>query len=72
MVTFLVVNGFSLLDVRKLYVDEMFDFYKYVFFFLEQKGEVKKGTYERMDGISQKDTVGQLRKQLFKATNSKK
>lgn len=51
----------------------MLDYYKYVFFYLEQKGEVKKGTFDRMDGFGKVDqTVSQLRKQLFKATSQKK
>jgi hypothetical protein len=74
MVTFLVMNGFALLEVRKLYLDEMFDYYKYVFFHLEHRGEVKKGTYDRIDNVGQKvdNTVNILRKQIFKATNPDK
>lgn len=67
IITFLVINGFSLRDVRKLYLDELFEYYKFVFFHLEQKGEVKKGTYESIEGMTEKeDTVGNLRKQLMK------
>lgn len=67
MMTFLVMHGFSLLDVRKLYVDEMFEYYKFVFFHLENRGDAKKGTFEKLDGMDQVDqTVNQLRKQLMK------
>lgn len=61
------MNGFSLVDVRKLYLDELFEYYKHVFFHLEQKGEVKKGTYEKLESVTEvEDTVNQLRKQLVK------
>jgi len=67
------MSGFSLLEVRKLYLDEMFDFYTCAFYVLENRGEAKKGTYERMSGIGKgEDTVNQLRTQLFKAVKSKK
>lgn len=74
MITFMVMEGgFSLVEVRKLYLDEMFDFYKYTFFNLEQKGLVKKGTFDRLDGMSKvENTVNQLRSQLFNVTKKKK
>jgi len=66
------MQGFSLNEVRKLYLDEMFEFYKYAFFVLENRGEAKKGTYERMSGAGKvENTVNQLRSQLFKINQKK-
>lgn len=67
MMTMLVMNGFGLLEVRKLYIDELMDFNKYMFLVLEQRGEAKKGTFEKLDSMGRKDnTVSQLRQQIFK------
>ncbi len=50
----------------------MFDYYKYVFFVLENRGEVKKGTYEKLNGAGKvENTVNQLRTQLFKVAKKK-
>lgn len=66
-----MVNGFSLLEVRKLYLDEMYDFHDHLFFVLEQSGKVKEGTYDKIVSSKKKevrveDTINQLRKQMFK------
>lgn len=76
LVTFMVVSGFSLLEVRKLYIDEMYTYYEELFYTLEKLGKVKDGSYakiKRSDNSTQvEDTVSQLRKQLFKSIASKK
>jgi hypothetical protein len=59
----MVVYGFSLLELRKLYLDELDDFYKSLIKVLQQKGEVKEGSYEKLEDS---DTVSDLRRQLFK------
>jgi len=41
IITFLVRNGFSLIEVRKLYIDEMIEFYNIL---LEQLGAKEKTT----------------------------
>lgn len=73
MISFMVCNGFSLLEVRKLYFDEMFEYYKGIFNYLEQRGEAKAGTTEKLKSVDKPDeAVNQLRKQLFKINQSKK
>jgi hypothetical protein len=66
-----VVNGFSLLEVRKLYLDEMYEYHEHLFFTLEKTGVFKEGTYDKMMSMKNKsvpveDTINQLRKQMFK------
>lgn len=69
MVTFMVVSGFSLSDVRKLYIDEFQDFYLQLFYILEKTGRVKDGSYDKIKSRSENDdaqaTVKLLRKQMF-------
>lgn len=76
MLTFLVVNGFSLLEIRKLYLDEMYDYHEHLIFILEQTGQVKEGSYDKIVGSKKKDipvedTLNQLRKQMFKTIAKK-
>ena len=76
LITFLVVNGFSLLHVRKLYLDELYDFHDHLFFVLEQTGKIKEGSYAKIksrtgEGVPVEDTVNELRKQMFKAIGKK-
>jgi hypothetical protein len=71
-----VVNGFSLLEVRKLYLDEMYEYQDHLFFVLEQTGAVKEGTYDKIMSSTKKDipvedTINQLRKQMFKTIAKK-
>lgn len=70
VVVFMTIHGFSLFDLRKLYIDELYYFYKELIYSLEQQGKVKEGSYDKMDYDDGKDvdkkTVDSLRKQLFK------
>lgn len=70
------MSGFSLFDVRKLYLDELFYFHGEVFYILEKRGEVEKGTYDKINrndaSLADRDTVKDLRKQLFRVTTGKK
>lgn len=59
----MVVSGFSLLEIRKLYIDELEEYYKSLAYVLEKKGEIKEGTFNKIESA---DTVSQLRSQLFK------
>lgn len=70
MMTFFVIKGFSLLEIRKLYLDELYDFSEHLIYNLEKTGEMKEGTYAKITkdkSASNKETVNQLRKQLFKS-----
>jgi len=71
----MVVNGFSLFDIRKLYIDEMYFFYQELFYTLEKRGDVKEGTYAKIvnssKGTHVEDTVSQLRKQMFRSIAKK-
>ena len=72
----MVLNGFSLFDLKKLYIDELFSYYEEMFFNLEKMGKIKEGSYAKLkdstDGSS-KNTVNLLRKQLFRSmANAKK
>lgn len=74
IITFLVVSGFSLFELRKLYIDELYDFYDHLFYTLEQTGKIKQGTYDKLNRGKNNDgnAVTQLRTQLFKVTSDKK
>lgn len=68
LITFMVVRGFSLFEVRRLYVDELHAFYEQLVYNLEKMGEVKEGSYAKI--IQGKkggkvDSVSQLRKQMM-------
>jgi len=70
------MNGFSLLHLRKLYLDELYEFHDALFFMLEQTGKIKEGSYGKIksrtgEGVPVEDTVNQLRKQMFKAIGKK-
>lgn len=48
-ITFMVSRGgFSLLEVRKLYIDEFSMFYQELIYCLEEAGELKKGNYDKL------------------------
>jgi hypothetical protein len=71
-----VVNGFSLLELRKLYLDELYDFQEHLLYNLEQTGKIKEGTYDKIisrkkNGVPVEDTINQLRKQMFKTIAKK-
>ena len=75
LIAFMVVNGFSLFDVRKLYIDEMYSFYDELIFNLEKDGKLKEGSYAKItvsdDTTNVKDTVNLLRQQMFKSIADK-
>lgn len=74
LIAFMVINGFSLLELRKLYVDEFYDFYAECIYALENSGKVKDGTYAKIkkSNTDREDTVNVLRKQLSKTLANKK
>jgi len=59
----MVVYGFSLLELRKLYLDELWDFYSALVKILKKRGELKEDSTEK---IVDSDIVNSLRTQLFK------
>jgi hypothetical protein len=74
MIAFMVVNGFSLFDVRKLYIDEIFAYHDELVYTLEKAGKIKEGTYDKIkssEGGKVEHTVNLLRKQLFKGLTKK-
>ncbi len=75
MIAYMVVNGFSLSDIRALYIDEMYTYYEELFYTLEQMGTLKEGTYDKLisrnRAYNSEDTVGQLRKQIRTSLASK-
>lgn len=60
----MVISGFSLIEIRKLYVGEMFEYYKSLVYLQEKRGELKEGAYDKINNSN--NTVNSLRKQLFK------
>lgn len=60
----MVINGFSLLEVRKLYLDEFLQYTNSVIYYKEKSGEYKAGTYEKVRGRGGNE-VASLKKQLF-------
>lgn len=68
LIAFMVVKGFSLFEIRKLYIDELHQYYEQMFFNLEKMGEVKEGSYAKLVSRSKGGTVdaaSQLRKQML-------
>jgi hypothetical protein len=57
----MVRYGFSLSDLRNLYIDELYAFFEELIFILEKEGVMQKGATDKLKGTS---TVDQLRKQL--------
>lgn len=72
----MVTCGFSLFDLRKLYLDELFYFYDELFYTLEKRGDVKEGTYDKIkakeNNQDDRETVKSLRRQLFRVVADKK
>jgi len=71
LVTYLVMNGFSLLELRKLYADELYEYHDSLIYMKEQVGELKEGSYDKIRRskgaeVPVDDTINQLRKQLRK------
>jgi len=73
VMTFMVTQGFSLLELRKLYIDELVEYYQQTILILEKRGELKEGSYNKLkdNGEDAKVVVNQLRKSLM-GLNSKK
>ena len=69
VIAFMVVNGFSLIDLRKLYIDELYKYYDETIFTLERLGKVKEGSYAKIkvsdDDSSVQSTVDNLRTQML-------
>lgn len=76
MITYMVVSGFSLLELKKLYVDEFHDYYDELVYILEERGEVKKGTYDKIrkkgGAENVESTVNSLRSMMMKGISSRK
>ena len=64
----MTISGFSLLELRKLHIDELDEYYKSLVYVLEKKGEIKEDTFSKIDSA---DTVSDLRSQLFKVIKTK-
>ena len=68
----MVTCGFSLFDLRKLYLDELFEYHAELIYILEQRKELPEGTYDKMkvkEGDREYDDrneVRNLRRQIFK------
>ena len=60
----MVRNGYSLLELKQLDIDEFYSYVEATFYTLEQAGEIKKGTHDKITG--EDNTVDQLRFQLSK------
>lgn len=72
MITFMVTCGFSLFELRKLYIDELHEYYMELVLTLEQAGKLKQGSYDKIRRASKPtagaaDTVALLRKQMLKS-----
>jgi len=50
-IVFMVKNGFSLLDIKKLYIDEFFNYYYELVYSLEQSKQLPEGSYDKVQGI---------------------
>lgn len=61
-VVFMVRNGFSLYDLKKLYIDEFFNYYYELVYSLEQSKELPEGSYDKAQGI---DRSGQKMDDFF-------
>lgn len=76
VITLMVMHGFGLREVRKLYIDELDEYYKEMFFNLEKQGKAKEGTYAKIVNKTQGDganaTVNQLRKQMMNNIKNQK
>lgn len=41
-------NGFSFLEIRKMYIDEFYAYHFELLYTLEKQGKLKAGTYDRI------------------------
>lgn len=60
-----MTGGFSLTEVRQLYLDEFIEYTNSLIYIKEKKGELEKGTYNKIKK-QDSNTVGNLKAQLFK------
>ena len=71
----MVTYGFSLLELKKLYSDEMYSYYDELVYNLEQAGKLKEGSYAKIkvsdSATNAKETVNLLRQQMFKSIANK-
>jgi len=74
LIAFMVIKGFSLFDLRKLYIDELYSFYEQLIYSLEKMGEVKEGSYDKITRGSKGgvDSVSQLRRGMMAALAGKR
>lgn len=76
IMTFMVINGFSLLELRKLYIDELYLYYEELFYSLEKMGKVEEGTYDNIISSNHEEktdnTIAKLREQMLKSISDKK
>lgn len=73
LITFMVVEGFSLSDLRKLYIDEIYSYYEQLIYTMEKAGKVTKGSYAKIVKRSKGDVdaATQLRKGMMVALATK-
>jgi len=66
MITFMVIRGFSLFELKMLYIDELHSYYEQLIFNLEKTGEMKEGSYAKLVKRGKEvDAVNQIRKQMM-------
>jgi hypothetical protein len=49
----MVKNGFSIEGLKRMYLDEFFEYYKEVIYFLEQSGQIEKGSYSKLTKVDE-------------------
>ena len=64
----MVRYGFSLADIRQLYIDELYAYFTELSVILEREGILKEGASDKVMGVSDAD---QLRSQLRKIKKAK-
>lgn len=73
LITFMVVEGFSLFDLKKLYIDEIYSYYEELIYNMEKGGKVSKGSYAKIirRGKGDVDAASQLRRGMMVALATK-
>lgn len=73
LITFMVVEGFSLFELRRLYIDEIYSYYEQLVYTMEKAGKVKEGSYAKIVKRSKGDVdaATQLRRGMMAAFASK-
>lgn len=51
LIVFLVQQGFSVFDLKSLYIDEFNSYYHETVYLLEQSGSLPEGSYDKATGI---------------------